>query len=170
MSADLARWGPGADAVEALLARAESLTREQLSELSRTYEHLVCGEGEHARFKMPRDYAWSRFHAGLDEHGLRPAFGELWDRLRATWPLDYAGWLIRDAACATLLAHVAGQGSFRVADLSMLLAPWRSVVEGDARSRVALVIAHRHPYEVDEDWWAVVDAVLSDPVRATPPG
>lgn len=28
----------------------------------------------------------------------------------------------------------------------------------------ALTIAHRHPYEVDEDWWAVVDAVLAPAV------
>lgn len=129
--------GPSADAVDALLACSETLTREQLLALSRAYD-LVRGEGEHAMLYMPRDYAWQRFHAGLDEHGLRPAFEELWDSLRPTWPLNYAGCLIRDASCATLLTHVAGQGSYRTADLDLLLAPWRSVVEGDARSRVGL--------------------------------
>lgn len=106
---------------------------------------------------MPRDFAWSHVHAALDAHGLQPAFDDLWRGLHDTWPLDRAGCVIRDAACATLWTHVTGQGPCRVADLDTLLAPWRFVLEEDSRSRVALTIAHRYPYEVDEDWWAVVD-------------
>ncbi|QGN58083.1 hypothetical protein [Nostocoides sp. HKS02] len=164
MEADPQRWGPDTAAVEALLARAEKLTQAQRFDLTRAYS-LACGEGEHALLMMPRDYAWQRFHAGLDEHGLRTAFEELWNGLRPTWPLNHAGCLIRDAACATLLTSVAGQGFFRKSDLDVLLCPWRAVVDADARSRVALVIAHRHPYEVNEDWWAVVDAVLAPCAR-----
>lgn len=159
--AGVGRYGPNTAEVGAPLTRAGALTQTQLYPLQHAY-WLTRGEGEQEHLLMPRDYAWRRFHTGLAEHGLREAFDAFWERLLPQWGgQSVAWWTVRDAAGATMLVGHAGHGPFRVGDLDVLLAPWRSVVDDCARSRLALTIVHRHPYEVDEGWWAVIDAVLA---------
>jgi hypothetical protein len=112
-------YGPATLAVEETLERAGRLTAAEQLALWEAYR-LTRGEGPHSLLLMPRDYAWRRFHDGLDTHGLRGAFNVLWGRLQTRWSeRSRSDFAVQDAVCATLLTPFAGAGPFRVCDTLM---------------------------------------------------
>lgn len=136
----MTRYGPETAAVERLLARAAALTQRERSDLHDNYP-LTRGEGQLKLLSMSRDFSWHRLHQGLDrrdgEPDLHPELNRLWKHMRpqqSTFPLGMA---VKDAACATMVGHRVGHGPFRPVDYDLLLAPWRTAVDGDPRSRIA---------------------------------
>lgn len=153
-------YGPNTAAVQALLKRAAAATQVELFQLQQAY-WLTRGEDEHKHLRMPRDFAWKRHSDGLVVAGQERAFDALWTDMAPLWTSFQAGSAIQDAACALLLADRLGEGPFRLADFDVLMSPWRAGVDDDPRSRLALTVLHTYPHEVDDEWWAVIDAALT---------
>lgn len=126
-----------------------------------------CGriEAEYKMLKLPRDFAWHRFHDGLTAHGLRAEFNQLWGELSEfrTGGLLWSDCCAQDAVCAQLLAPFIDEGPFSRADYDVLMAPWRAGVDGDARSRLFFEVASHPPF--DRDFWPTVDAVLAEEIH-----
>lgn len=161
-------YGPATDQVQALFDEYLADVDGVRARIRPWYQRRGNLEPEYRMLKQPRDFAWTRFHEGLDAHECRDWFDRLWEELRVFqtgqlfWE-DSAAW---DAICAPILSPFLDQGPFRTSDFDVLMAPWRAGVECDARSRLFLSVASHPPF--DRDFWPTVDAALS-PVESSPP-
>lgn len=153
------RYGPSTPQVQRLLDRVHELTNAERDALDATVV-LTHGTGPQRGLWTARDHAWHRLHEALAPHGLTAAFHTLWQDLRIGPHSDgWAGFLISDAACATMLAHVLDQGSFTTVAYDTLRAPWCAAVDRCARSRLFLqMVPTCYPAEV---LFPIVDAVLA---------
>lgn len=154
-------YGPATDAVLEYLTSYRSDVdgvREALKPWSWPRGRI---EAEYKMLKLPRDFAWHRFHDGLTAHGLRAEFDQLWGDLNAcrTGQLLWSDCCAQDAICAQLLAPYVDQGPFTRSDFDVLMAPWRAGVEDDARARLFFAVAAYPPF--DRDFWPTVDAGLA---------
>lgn len=157
------------ESMRALLLRVDALPDDVRSELIRVYADEP--HPDRAETLRPRDHAWSRAQRAIDAHGLGDELDRLWPdviaRLRRSGRLTSLA--VLDAVLATLLSPWVEAGPFRVSDRDLLMAPWRCVVEGCARSRLALALAQERTTAVDEAWWAAVGAVHADAPTAGSP-
>lgn len=156
------RYGPATDEVRSLLARYDADRQGARTRVAAWAHRRPVGD-RYRRQTLPRDYAWTRFHQGLDAHGVTPAFRLLWKDLvhpDGLEPIDIA-----EAACATLLTPYVDTGPFSRAHFDTLLAPWRAGMDRDPRSRLFIQMAARPPF--DRNLWPLVDAALGPAGRMT---
>lgn len=151
------RYGPATEEVRVVLARYIA-DREGTCARVAAWSPRHRVEERSRRLKLPRDYAWTRFHHGIDAHGVTPAFRLLWQDLVP--PNGGPDWFdIADAACATLLKPYLNIGPFTRADFDTLMAPWRAGMHHCPRSRLYLQVATHPPFE--QNFWPAVDAALA---------
>ena len=150
------RYGPATEQVRALLARYDADRARACARVAVwSPRHHV--QVRYRDLKLPRDYAWTRFHHGIDAHGVTPAFRLLWkDLVPANGGPDWFD--VADAACATLLTPYLDAGPFTRADFDTLMAPWRAAMDHCPRSRLYLQVAAHPPFE--QNFWLTVDAAL----------
>lgn len=148
-----------------LLGRFEALPAPVLSRLNVMYAEAWAVERRD--LLLPRDHSWDRAQHALDAHRLREEFNGVWMDVIRCLRRRRAGPAMMDALGGTLVGPCAGHGPFRPSDRNLLLAPWRAVVEGCARSRLVLEMAHGRTGPGEDSWWVAADAVLATGQDAT---
>lgn len=154
--------------VEAMLTAADGFDDITWEALDRVYEASQTADG-YWMHRGPRDYAREACSAATGAARREIAVRALSHELlrfgpRHWWGVETA----LDAMWATLMADQVDEGPFTRADYDCLMAPWRAVTLGCARSRVFLNLAAKSVGPAAA-LWPVVDAVLAAPADGERP-